>query len=186
MGNRPSWRMRKNMPFGPKNLKPIPLPSLQGIVPVGGFPGYFISPEGKLFCIREVNQHQDQDGYARLKMSSNGKSSHAAIHILMAKHFLPPPSPGEFVVRHLDDDPTNNSLDNLAWGTVQDNANDRVRNGGQVRGELVSTAILTEAQVISIRREYEEGTARRVLRKKYRVKKSTLEAVLSRRNWKHV
>lgn len=31
--------------------------------------------------------------------------------------------------RHLDGDPTNNSLDNLSWGTRQENANDRRLHG---------------------------------------------------------
>lgn len=50
------------------------------------------------------------------------------LHRLLAEAFVPNPE-GLPVVRHLDDDPTNNSIENLAWGTVQDNANDRILNG---------------------------------------------------------
>jgi hypothetical protein len=38
------------------------------------------------------------------------------------------PEPGE-LARHLDDNPENNKLSNLAWGTKSDNALDAVKNG---------------------------------------------------------
>lgn len=50
------------------------------------------------------------------------------VHRLMAAAFLP--NPDELpLVRHLDDDKDNNTLDNLAWGTVSDNQRDSVLNG---------------------------------------------------------
>lgn len=50
------------------------------------------------------------------------------LHRLLAEAFVPNPN-GYPIVRHLDDNPDNNDISNLAWGTVQDNANDRVLNG---------------------------------------------------------
>lgn len=49
------------------------------------------------------------------------------VHRIVAKAFL-----GESdlpMVRHLDGNPANNSAENLAWGTSQDNTDDRVRHG---------------------------------------------------------
>lgn len=48
----------------------------------------------------------------------------------MAEAFLGP-RPDGLVVRHLDDDRTNNRASNLAYGTASDNQRDSVRNGTQ-------------------------------------------------------
>jgi len=47
---------------------------------------------------------------------------------LVAEAFLPNPE-NHPLVRHLNDNPLENSLENLAWGTYSDNQYDRVRNG---------------------------------------------------------
>jgi hypothetical protein len=47
--------------------------------------------------------------------------------ILMA--FIGPPIPGKGLARHLDDNPQNNHLSNLAWGNYVDNMYDAIRNG---------------------------------------------------------
>lgn len=49
------------------------------------------------------------------------------VHVLVALAFIGP-RPDGMVVRHLDDDPSNNTVENLAYGTRQDNADDAVRN----------------------------------------------------------
>ena len=50
-------------------------------------------------------------------------------HRLLLLTFVgPPPFPGA-QVRHLDGNPMNNALDNLAWGTAKENAADRDRHG---------------------------------------------------------
>jgi HNH endonuclease/NUMOD4 motif len=50
------------------------------------------------------------------------------IHVLVLEAFVGPPLPGQEAC-HADDDPANNHLDNLSWGTKSDNAFDMIRNG---------------------------------------------------------
>lgn len=50
------------------------------------------------------------------------------VHRMVAEAFIPNPS-GFPVVRHLNDDPTDNRVENLAWGTQSDNMRDAIRNG---------------------------------------------------------
>lgn len=67
------------------------------------------------------------------------------VHHLVLETFVCPRPEGMFGL-HLDDDPTNNDLSNLRWGTRSDNAHDAVRNGRHqgankthcVRGHLLS------------------------------------------------
>lgn len=50
------------------------------------------------------------------------------VHRLVMEAFVGP-LPRGMEIRHLDDDPDNNSLDNLVYGTRSENMNDRVSNG---------------------------------------------------------
>lgn len=67
------------------------------------------------------------------------------IHHLVLETFVCPRPEGMYGL-HLDDDPTNNDLSNLRWGTASENMHDRVRNGTHhqaskthcVRGHLLA------------------------------------------------
>lgn len=61
--------------------------------------------------------------------------------------------PAGAVCRHLDDNPSNNRVSNLRWGTYQENANDAQRNGRVRRGEDKTGHRLTLAEVYEIRRD---------------------------------
>lgn len=49
------------------------------------------------------------------------------VHSLVLEAFIGPCPPG-MEARHLDDDPTNNNLSNLVWGTRSENSGDAIRN----------------------------------------------------------
>ena len=73
------------------------------------------------------------------------------------------PRPDGAVVMHLDDDPTNNCIDNLRWGTPTDNARDMARKG---RG---GNQRLGPEQVAEIRRRRAAGERGRALALEYGV-----------------
>lgn len=70
----------------------------------------------------------DPDGYRKFMFKIDGKRTHNYLHRLVAEAFIPNPD-GLPLVRHMDDDTSNNHVDNLAWGTHHDNRLDSVRNG---------------------------------------------------------
>jgi hypothetical protein len=51
-----------------------------------------------------------------------------SVHVLVLEAFVGP-RPLGMEARHADDDPTNNHLDNLSWGTRSQNSFDAIRNG---------------------------------------------------------
>lgn len=59
---------------------------------------------------------------------ATGKYRKQYVHRLVAQAFIPNPD-NLPIVRHLDDNPKNNHVENLAWGTQSDNMFDAARNG---------------------------------------------------------
>lgn len=64
--------------------------------------------------------------------------------------------------RHIDGNAGNNSLENLAWGTRWQNAQDKKRHGTLPYGERSGTAKLTEKDVHQIRRLHGSMSLRRL------------------------
>ena len=126
--------------------------------------------------------HPDPRGRLYVHLSKEGKASVLQVSAVVALTFLGPRL-GR-VVRHLDDDKSNNKVGNLAYGTTQDNADDAVRNGRTLRGEKHHKAKMNEAQVIDARLRMEAGQDYKEVAALYGVKKETMQGIKHRRIWK--
>ena len=70
-----------------------------------------------------LKQHIDKDGYKRVTLCTGYKKpKYCLLHRLLAETFIPNPN-NYPVVNHKDENPLNNSLDNLEWCTVAYNNN---------------------------------------------------------------
>lgn len=76
----------------------------------------------------------DKHGYFIVRITINNKRTDWKIHKLIAELFLEPRPSTKHEIRHLDGDKRNNNIENLAWGTRQENANDREKHGRTSRG----------------------------------------------------
>lgn len=76
---------------------------------------------------RILKDYVNNMGYRCLTLSKNGEYRKWAIHVLLAKTFIPNPN-NYPLVRHLNDDPLDNRIENLAWGTKSDNGKDAISN----------------------------------------------------------
>lgn len=116
----------------------------------GRTPGYEVTADGRVFSTahnwrgygrRELRQDLNDDGYPSVRLTVNGKRTRYAVHVLVARTHLPDrPSP-QHEVRHLDGNKMNARSENLAWGTRQENADDRERHGRTSRGMRHSESI---------------------------------------------
>jgi hypothetical protein len=70
----------------------------------------------------------DSDGYQVVTLYLNGTRPSRKVHTLVLEAFVGP-RPDGMVTRHLDGDPSNNRLSNIAYGTPRENSLDRVRHG---------------------------------------------------------
>lgn len=100
--------------------------------PIYDFPGYWVSNKGRVYSnISErfvEGSPNVRTGRIDISLQRNGVRYHRYLHRLMAEAFVPNPH-NYPIVRHLDDDPANNCIDNLLWGTQVDNMRDSIRNG---------------------------------------------------------
>lgn len=114
----------------------LPLPGFEG--------GYEVSDQG---CIRSVSRtihaingrtrrHKGRpirlspspDGYIRYEFHFRGQSSTRSVHQLVARAFIGPLPPGMEVL-HRNGDRIDNRVENLRYGTHQENVRDSVRHG---------------------------------------------------------
>lgn len=97
-----------------------------------GFPEYWVSTHGRVWSDYEqwfiYGSPNPENGYIDFSLRRNGVRYHRTLHRMMGEMFIPNPYNLPFV-RHLDDIPDHNWLENLCWGTRKDNAQDCIRNG---------------------------------------------------------
>ena len=117
--------------------------------------------------------------YGVISPSENGKSSNKTIHRLVAQAFLPNPNDLP-VVMHKDDNPSNNHINNLRWGTYKDNTQDMINKGRDNRGtgEFSGTNKLTLIDSDGIKDLIMEGRlTQKEISKLYNISRATISQI---------
>ena len=102
--------------------------------PVPGFPDYEVSSFGQIASIKRGSRQilaggKTEMGYRNVLLYTNGHRVGRRVHQIVALTFLGP-RPDGLEIRHLDGDQLNNAVDNLAYGTHEENMADRRRHRG--------------------------------------------------------
>lgn len=99
------------------------------------YPGYYVSEEGRVLSThgrraRFIKTWRGKHGHEYFYPwdKTESKQARLLVHREVAKAFIPNNTDGN-IVRHLNDDPSDNRVCNLAWGTHKDNTADCRRNG---------------------------------------------------------
>ena len=69
----------------------------------------------------------NKNGYLMIRLSKNSIYRPCYLHRLVSSAFIPNPDK-KFQVNHLDEDKTNNTVENLEWCTAKENVNYGTRN----------------------------------------------------------
>lgn len=77
---------------------------------------------------RVLNPGAHPAGHQIVGLYRDGKGKHVYVHTLVLEAFAGP-RPGGCEALHWDDDPTNNNISNIRWGSRSDNLADMLRNG---------------------------------------------------------
>jgi hypothetical protein len=78
---------------------------------------------------RELKQFVSKNGYFCVKLSNLKGSKTSYVHHLVLRAFIGerPVTEQRGEIRHLDGDKTNNNITNICYGTINENAADRMR-----------------------------------------------------------
>lgn len=163
---------------------------------IPGFPGYFASEEGDIFCTRSVNGKGPYTAPARkVKPLLRGKKAKyyqisiarqkRDVHILVAISFHGP-IPEGLEVSHNDGNSFNNREDNLSYLTHAENEKMKAIHGTLPAGEKNGMAKLTAREVVEIRNallsNYRGLQCR--LAKRYGVADAIISYIKSGKRWK--
>lgn len=124
---RPPYREKAYSQIAAETWRPIP-----------GYDGYEASNLGSIRRKRSfrnmdhyrvVKPNRREDGYLRVTVWRMGKKLHSHVHRLVCLAFHGEPFGEAQLACHDDGDRTNNTEDNLYWGTAAENYADQVRHG---------------------------------------------------------
>ena len=88
--------------------------NLSELKQIEGFPDYYVSKEGKVFHIKEVNPCDTMYGYDEVALYEKRKTSRRKVHRLVAEAFLDNPENFD-TVHHKNGNKQDNRVENLEW-----------------------------------------------------------------------
>ena len=129
-----------------------------------GFSWYEVSDKGRVRSHKPRNQNSEppkkprlmqtrvgHGGYIRVTMQDDyGEKRVVPVHLLVARTFLG--KPNGRIVRHLDCDRSHPFLSNLAYGSREDNEDDKFGHGTHSLGVQNAMSVLTNREVKKIYR----------------------------------
>lgn len=141
----------------------------------------------------------DKKGYLRVGLTINKKLCTKKVHRLVAIEFIPNPE-NKPCVNHIDGNKKNNNVLNLEWATYKENTTHAIENKlfcfdtseksiNKIikKGSLNGNSLLTEQDVLEIRKKYKPRIyTRSMLAIEYKVKESCIKDVVNRNSWKHI
>jgi hypothetical protein len=162
--------------------------------PVPGFEGHYdVSDRGR---VRTWKTGRGKRRDTPVQMS--GSASHGRPRVVLRKPGLRKSygigtlvllafvGPSDQWCLHWDDDPWNNRLENLRWGTAKENSGDARRNGSLYCGEGHHWSKLTDEQCVKIRTARGNGCGLRALAEEFGVTEATISYLTSGKIWRSV
>lgn len=163
--------------------------------PIDGFPRYRISSDGRVQSRwrpgtdqwsqqwNDLRPSRDHKGYLGLTLCNEDGHKKVRVHRLVAVAFLPNPE-NLPCVRHIDGDPSNNHVENLAWSTYAENESDKRKHG--TWNTRVTNARLTSEQrdqVVELKRL---GQSNDAIAKHFGVSRPTISRLLNGKTWRAI
>jgi hypothetical protein len=171
--------------------------------PVVGYEGYEVSDQGNVRSWRikgntkkpvttprllKAWKHGHGRKYCAVKLSKDNKGHTISVHRIVLEAFVGPMPEGQ-ECRHLNGNPEDNRLENLAYGTHLENMDDLRRHGTHARlhGVEHGCAKLTEQDVLEIRALYADKKYNQYeLASMYGIDQTNVSLIVRRKKWKHI
>lgn len=111
--------------------------------------------ENNTYIGKILSQREDRYGYPYVVLCNNGITKTFKVHRLICLAFYEQSEKKE--VRHLNGIRNDNRVENLCWGTFEENMRDRDQHNNTLRGERSPRAKFTQKQVDNIRKQVSEA-----------------------------
>lgn len=170
---------------------------------VTGFPGYAVGDDGSVWTKRSVGRYRNvfREHWRKMAPSLTGRGSgqrlsvslsighcHRArrkVHHLVLLAFVGPRMAGQ-ECRHLDGNEFNNQLDNLCWGTKEENEADKILHGTHNRGSRHPLSKINEETAAEIKRLLRSGVKPKQIASQLSVPVQTVYNINAGSVWRHV
>jgi len=151
---------------------------------------YKVSGDGKVYGKNdiELKQRLNMDGYPTVTLGDkNIKRTTMSVHRIVALNYVENPF-NKKEVNHIDGNKQNNHHTNLEWATRKEQVNHAFRIGLKkgLKGSENGRAVLSENQVLEIRKLHSEGVSRYRIAKNYNIGWTTVNHIIKRNTWKEI
>ena len=151
---------------------------------VSGWPGYSVSSTGRVKGRSgKILRPAVQEGYPTVRLHRSGARFGITVSRLMLLAFVGEPPNSKYQAAHLDGNPGNNILSNLAWATPEENNSHKLRHGTQFFGEQLHSSVLTEKDVREIKARLRADESCVSISRSYRVTADAIQKIKQGRNW---
>lgn len=152
--------------------------------------GYLVSSFGRVWSTKTSRMRAPgatgrRRDYLFVPLVDAGVRVNRYVHRLVLEAFVGP-CPAGHQCAHLDGDPSNNRVANLAWVTPAENNQHKVGHGTQRRGARVVGSKLTEADVVEARAARRRGDRVATIAERFGLDRGAMGLVLRGRRWAHV
>lgn len=159
--------------------------------PIPNYEGYYATDDGKVLSYKsnkavEIAPYISAKGYKTVKLYKRGIAHTHGVHRLVALAFHGERSGINYVARHLDGNKTNNTADNIAWGTRYENEADKRLHGTVARGSRQGSSKLKEADVLLIMRMSKCGIGQQKIGKVFSVSQREVGRIIHGERWAHL
>ena len=128
------------------------------------------------------------NGYLTIGVSNFGRRERYLVHRLVLRTFDGSPKSG-YEAAHLNNDRTDNRLENLQWVSRRENHSHKFAHGTYQRGERCGKSKLSQTEVDTIRQRYVPGcrvNGGRPLSREFCVSQFCIQAVVTHKTWRPV
>jgi len=165
---------------------------------VPGFMGYAVGDDGTVWTQkilgsrgklgrewRKLSPSRKKSGRLEVSLCKDGVIYYMHVSWLVLMAFVGP-RPDGMEACHKNDIQDDNSLDNLYWGTKQDNTRDKHANGRVAHGERSGNSKLTDSKVRQIKGMREEGYTCEEISAFFNMSPGNIAKIVRGDLWKHV
>lgn len=165
-------------------------------ISIPGLQGYMVDEAGTVWSIQSgrfnrwaephiIKQWVDKRGYAHVTLRPAGLKKRFSVHVLVAVAFIGE-RPANANIAHLDGNPSNNALSNLAYVSQKENISHRWAHGTMIFGERSHLSKVDDKAAKEIWEAIKRGASNKEIMQQFDVSESYPAAMRAGRMRKHI